>query len=152
MINTIIGKTNDKTCIITKISVGKLDHTSPCEIANIFGKQFTNGGKEYANKIQNNIPINDYLNKILQNKKSMFLCPTTSTEIARIIEKLPNKNSSGWDDIFNKTLKRLKMSLVEAMSMLFNHSLKSGIFPDIMKLANVVPLFKSGKKNIARNY
>ena len=81
----------------------------------------------------------------------MFLCPTTSTEIARIIEKLPNKNSSGWDDIFNKTLKRLKMSLVEPMSMLFNH-LKSGIFPDIMKLANVVPLFKSGKKNIARNY
>ena len=152
MINKIVGKTNDKTCIISKISVGTVEFTKSSEILNSLGNHFAHISKEYATKIGNEVPIRKYLAKIPKNHKSIFIEPTTTTEILRIIDNLPNKISSGWDAISNRTLKNLKLSLVEPMCIIFNNSLRSGVFPDLMKLANVVPLFKSGRKDLLNNY
>ena len=44
------------------------------------------------------------------------------------------------------------MIIIEPLCLLFNESLKAGIFPDIMKLPNVVLLYKSGKKCVSTNY
>ena len=99
-----------------------------------------------------NVPIAEYLAKISSNKNSIYLHPTSTTEILRIIDNLSNKNSSGWDAISNKLLKNIKTSIVEPLCFLFNKSLKTGIFPDIMKLANVVLLYKMGKKCVSMNY
>ena len=54
--------------------------------------------------------------------------------------------------ISNNLLKKIKIRLIELLCMLFNESLKSGTFPGIMKLANVIPLYKSGKRCVATNY
>ena len=35
---------------------------------------------------------------------------------------------------------------------IFNNCLQNGIFPDKLKLAKVIPIFKSGAKDIASNY
>ena len=152
MINNITGKTKDKTCVISEISVDKIAHKNATDIVNILGEQFANIGKTYAQKIKSNTEIDVYLKKIEWNNKSIYLYPTNRTEIAKIIDSLPNKNSCGWEGISNKTLKNLKTSLIEPLCILFNESLESGQFPDIMKLANVVPLYKSGKKYIPTNY
>jgi len=35
---------------------------------------------------------------------------------------------------------------------IFNHCIQNGVFPDKLKLAKVIPVFKSGAKDIAPNY
>ena len=106
---------------------------------------FTKGGNSKTK-------INDYINKIPEQKDSMFLAPCTELEICKLIDNLPNKNSSGYDDISNILLKRLKQSLLSALVLLFNDSISQGHFPAGMKLADVIPLFKGGNKQILTNY
>ena len=78
--------------------------------------------------------------------------PCTVTEITKLIENLPNKTSSGYDNITNVILKKLGTSLSILLSEIFNLSLSSGMFPTLMKKADVLPLFKGGNKLSMSNY
>ena len=69
-------------------------------------------------------------------------------EIIHHIDKLPPKNSSGYDNISNKLFKKIKYSILTPLSHIFNLSLKSGIFPTEMKLAEIIPLYKKGEKKL----
>ena len=60
-----------------------------------------------------------------------------------LISKLPNKKSIGYDNIDNILLKSIKDVVSEKLASLFNLSMSSGVFPEMMKLAEVVPLYKS---------
>ena len=73
-------------------------------------------------------------------------------EIETIIKKLAPKNSSGHDGISNKLLKDLGSELCYPLQIIFNKSLKDGEFPDIMKLADVVPLYKNKNRDACTNY
>ena len=57
--------------------------------------------------------INTYLNKIPKINKIVFLTPCTSEEIRSLIDKLPNKHSSGYDNIDNILLKKLSSVLID---------------------------------------
>ena len=59
----------------------------------------------------------------------MFLSPTDHNEILRLIEKLPCKNSSGFDDVSNKLLKELKTEIIRPLADIFNISMVTGEFP-----------------------
>ena len=96
--------------------------------------------------------INTYLTKIPINSKSVCLTPCTETEIKNLINDLPNKLSSGYDNISNILLKKLIDVLTKPLHMLFNRSLHEGVFPVDMKLADVVPLYKSGSHFMLNNY
>ena len=78
--------------------------------------------------------------------------PCTIYEIKKLIDSLLNKTSSGHDNISNLLLKEICEPLLLALDYIVNESLKLGQFPTIMKLAEVVPLFKSGKSEIIGNY
>ena len=77
---------------------------------------------------------------------------TTENEILKIINKLKNKNSSGVDEISNKLLKTIKHEIKEPLSVIINLSLRTGIYPDSLKIAKVKPLYKKGEKNHLNNY
>ena len=62
------------------------------------------------------------------------------------------KNSSGYDNISNKLLKKLLPSLIEPLTIIFNKSLSEGVFPEAMKRADVVPLYKSKLHVETMNY
>ena len=49
-------------------------------------------------------------------------------------------------------LKNAAKELSKPLAMLFNKSLQAGFFPDQWKLANVVPVFKNGLKELVSNY
>ena len=122
-------------------------------IGNEFGKFFATLGKSYAAKIDpSNVKISDYISKIPKQSKSLFLTPCTVVEISKIIANLPTKNSSGFDNISNKLLKQIQTSISPHLCTIFNISLTTGIFPDIMKHAEVIPLYKGGEKCFVVNY
>ena len=153
MINKISGKNNDKTSIIDYIKVNNIEYYDSVGITNNLCKYFANIGENLSSKIpKSNKSINEYLAKIKRNEKSLFLRPTSEQEINKIIEKLPNKNSSGYDNISNILLKKLKLPLLKPLNIIFNKSISSGIFPEKMKLADVFPLHKGKEKFLPTNY
>ena len=126
---------------------------SPAVIANSLGKYFSEVGSNFANKIPASKKcINDYLNNIPLNEKSLFMQPTTENEVLKLIGSLPNKGSSGFDEISNIILKEIKMEITPILVHIFNESIVKGIFPESMKLAHIVPLYKGKEKYLSENY
>ena len=82
----------------------------------------------------------------------MFLFPTCEKEIKKIVSTLPSKASSGHDNISNILLKEIIDQLAHVLVEVFNKSMAMGEFPSIMKLAEVVPLYKGKEHYLENNY
>ena len=83
---------------------------------------------------------------------SIFVSPTTPEEILTLINGLDSKKSCGHDDIPVRTLKLSKYLLAPLLSNVINESICDGVFPNNLKIAKVVPLFKSGDSELPTNY
>ena len=153
LINKVIGKTSDKTNIISHITVDGIDIINEKDIANEFGKYFSTVGKTFASQIQTpKHDITHYIDKITRNPKSIYLYCTSEVEIEKLIKSLPNKTSSGHDNISNILLKKLSTTLTKPLAHIFNHSISQGIFPNKMKLAETTPLYKGKETYYTTNY
>jgi hypothetical protein len=62
------------------------------------------------------------------------------------------KSSCGVDGISMKILKILKHIIIKPLTLIINQSLTRGIFPDILKIGKVIPIFKKDEDNIFDNY
>ena len=153
LINNTIKKVKHKGSIIPYITVEGLKHYNPHKIANCFGKFYSKLGSELANQIlPGSTTISTYLNNIPRNLGSMVLAPTTVHEIDVLIRKLPNKSSHGFDNISNIMLKSLRTSITFPLCHIFNASLIEGSFPDRMKVAEIILLYKGKEMDRMINY
>ena len=153
LINRIIGKENNKRHVIDSIKVQEKNLYDPNGITSELCDFFANIGEKYSNKIPTNTyKTNEYINKIPIHDQSMFLLPATQLEIKNLILSLPNKSSSGYDNISNILLKKLLHCLLEPLEIIFNKSLYEGTFPDKIKLEDITPLHKSKSTHDCNNY
>ena len=65
---------------------------------------------------------------------------------------LKPKQSCGHDGISTKLLKTCKHAICKPLTLIINQILSTGIFPDNIKVAKVIPLFKKGDKALFDNY
>ncbi len=65
---------------------------------------------------------------------------------------MKSKSSSGHDKINSKLLKQLKHELKYPISLLINKSINSGVFPEVYKLAEVIPIHKTKDRENLNNY
>ena len=72
--------------------------------------------------------------------------------IRNIINKLPNKNSCGYDNLSTKTINTLKYSLIKPLTLIINQILNTGVFPSQLKIAKVIPIFKKDDNTMFNNY
>ena len=124
------------------------------DIANVFNDFYINVGPKLAGAIDDSnidIKYNDYV-KNIENKNTMFVRPTTETEILNVVYKFNSKNSEDISGLRMTTLKCIIGSILKPLSYISNLSLSSGVFPDDLKIAKVLPLFKSGEVNEVNNY
>ena len=153
IINKITGKVNNKTDVIEYIKIDNVKCYSSQLIANEFGDFFASIGKRYANKIPTaKYDLQHYLNKIKNEDRTIYLTPTTTSEIDKLICRLPNKSSSGYDNVNNILLKRLGKEFAVPLMLICNNSMQSGKFPSQMKTAIVVPLYKNKEREYVNNY
>ena len=153
LLNSVVGKTRNKLDLPDKIKDANdvLVHGSVA-IANTFCKFFAGVGPNLASQIpQPNKPFTDYMNEIWCNN-SLFFAPTDEIEIAKFIANLPNKTSSGYDDLSNILIKQLSTVVCKPLCIIFNRSISEGVFPQEMKLADVIPIFKSKDRLVCTNY
>ena len=124
--------------------------TDPVEICQEFNKFFVDVGASTAR----NIPSSneDPISFITGNyPMSMVVDLTDVNEITNIVKSLKN-SSPGWDSFPVKILKAALPQLINPLLHVTNLSLQQGIFPNELKKARVIPLFKGGDQMLFTNY
>lgn len=76
------------------------------------------------------------LEKIIYNERSMFLKPTTHSEIFTMTTKLKNKFSYGVGEIPMSIVKLAIKSTCNILSYIINNTFKFGTFPDLTKTSS----------------
>ena len=119
-------------------------------IAHKFNEFFTNIGSTLANKIaKSDIDPVSYIKNA--NKHSMVIEPTDTVEVSNIIRTLRDA-SAGFDNITAKIVKLSCDTFLAPLTHVLNLSLTQGIVPNELKIAKVLPLFKSGNAMLINNY
>ena len=112
---------------------------------------FVNIGPTLADDIPiSNDTFSTYLTDAVGD--TLFLKPVTQAEIINLVNNTKSKKSKDHDDIDMCLVKKLIPYLVIPLEHIFNISLQTGVFPDCMKIARVIPLFKNGNINDFTNY
>ena len=120
------------------------------DIANHFNDFFTNIGPNLAKKIPHcSKKFDSFLKDPSPN--SIFLKPVTTSEIEKIIQKMKN-GSPGLDDICAKPIISVNALISEPLRHICQLSIDQGCFPCELKIAKIVPLYKSGEKTSFNNY
>ena len=124
-----------KPIIISNIKVNNIDYYSSNTSCNLFERLFCKCWQNLAKKIHApRQSIDKYINKIVRNPNTLYLFPTNSTEILQLINHLPNKASSGYDEINNLLLKKTARSILKPLEI-FSHSITNHIFPNDVKIS-----------------
>ena len=120
------------------------------EIAEGFNKFYVNIGKTLSDKIPaHNICPTSFITET--NTESMYVASVTEDEVEKIIKGLKDA-SPGWDGIHAKIVKSTCHVHLDVLTHVFNLSVCNGVFPCELKLAKVIPLFKSDNCMLINNY
>ena len=121
-------------------------------VADKFNEYFTEIGPKLAKSIDtaNKAPFNHYLTTSCA--ASFNFVYTKPDDIEKIIRNLKPKSSAGYDNISTKLLKEIENVISRPLSIIINQSLCTGIFPDKLKIAKVIPLYKKDDVRSFGNY
>jgi len=81
---------------------------------------------------------------------SIFLDPVSQSDVLNITPKLKPKISSGYDGISTKLLKATINEILEPLTHVINTSFETGIVPNDLKIAKVIPIYKSSDKTLLK--
>ena len=149
------GKKSKSKENILGINVDNEFVSSDVEIANAFNKYFAN----VASKLKE--PIHDsnfeYIKKFVDSKVdnnnvSFSIPEINKTFVRKYILNLDISKSTGLDDIGPRILKLSYVIISPSITFLINKSLSLGIFPNVWKTANIIPIHKTGPKEDVNNY
>ena len=119
-------------------------------ISDKFNDLFINVGPNLAKCIEKQ---NRNLEQFMKAKVtfSLYLEPATEKEIYKLVSSL-KKSSPGYDNLSATILQLSLPQICPLLTHICNLSLLEGIFPQEMKLENVIPLSKSGDHELFNSY
>ena len=79
----------------------------------------------------------------------MFFEPCSNEEVTSIINDLDSGKSS---DISIRVLKNCAFILTPHLTRFYNSFINLGIFPDLLKIGQITPIFKKGNTQLLQNY
>ena len=149
MINELLNK-NKKKISVSKLIIDGNDITNRNDVANAFNNYFCNIAAKLKVDNQN---LHSHFTNYLTHPQSntIYLANAEPDEIKDIIKKLKNKSTS---DTAVTALKAASLvpKFDEVVADLISSSFSDGVFPEQLKLAKVVPIYKSGKRTEVSNY
>ena len=150
IIKEVIGKnTSNQIQSRFKSSDGK-DITNKYVISEKFNEFFNNIGPTLARKFEK-IKGSPELYLMSRQLNSLFITPVTNEDVGKIMISLKD-SSPGHYEIKIGSIRSVFSSIAEPLIYICNLSLNQGIFPDILKIANVIPLYKSDDSIFFNNY
>jgi hypothetical protein len=150
IINSVINRKKRNYIKNDFMKINDIRTDDPKLIADHFNKFFTEIGHNLDSKIMttNTNPL-QFIETRQEN--TLYLTPCSKDEIEQVIDKLKHC-ATGWDGIPAKLIQDNKDTFSPILMHIINLSLIQGIFPCELKLANLIPIFKSGDSEIAGNY
>ena len=120
-------------------------------IVNSFNSFFVNAGPELAGEIPD-LGFDQCNSNIKRNPHSIFLSATNEQEVINIVLKCKSKLSTDCHDIDMTIVKKVINNIAKPLTHICNLSYQSGRFPNKMKIAKVIPLYKNESKHSYTNY
>ena len=151
MIKEVLGKTKLKKDLLPKRLVVKGSNIyNKAEIADSFNKFFVNIGPKLSSNIRNS--KHSFKSYLTPNAETMNNINLTNEELQKAFSTLQLNKSPGYDDISINIVKSVFDIIESSLCYIFNLSLNSGVFPDKLKIARILPVFKSADESILTNY
>ena len=151
ILNEVINRKRRCNKLLSIFTIENQDVSDSEVIANRFCDYFSNIGPNLAKKVHaSSCSIRWFLTGNFMN--SFFCEPTTQPKILETVKSLRSGTAAGFHNISTWSVKNNIDSIFEPLTHIVNLSIESGIVPDKMKIARVIPLFKSGSNGIFSNY
>ena len=149
--HTLNSKKRQNKSHLHKLIINNNSITKNSEISNAMNNYFCTIGKNITDSLPNTTGhFSDYLvNKIQQ---TFFLAPVTNQEVYKELIHLKNNKSPGPDDFTPKLIKSVATYLHLPLTILYNKSIETATFPNDLKIAKVIPLFKKNCRYKPENY
>ncbi|CAM4601780.1 unnamed protein product [Lepidochelys olivacea] len=143
--------------VTTRVSSGML--ATRRKSRKVVGSLLNEGGNVVTEDVEKTNVLNASFASVFMNKVSSQTAalgstawgggdqPSVKKEVVRdYLENLCEHKSMGLDALHPRVLKELADVIAEPLAIIFENSWRSGEVPDDWKKANVVPIFKKGKK------
>ena len=142
-------KKKSKENSISKLSINNQEITKDKDIANALNNHFTKIGKNLADKVRSERShlFKNYLTDPIS--ESLFLQPTNNSEVLKGINQLKNKATV---DNRVSLLEYVKQQIANGLVIIFNKSFEEGCFPQLLKIAKMIPVYKSEDPTDPSNY
>jgi hypothetical protein len=162
LLNEVLKKNQTKQPI-TSIFHNNTLITDPKLIAETFNKFFTTIADEIATLINPTLPddanstqathtADPHSDTNTNTRFNMSDTPVTSDEIITCFNLLEDKKTPDMTGISTNLLKRIQHSLILPLKHIFTQSLATGIVPHKLKIAKVIPIYKSADASDINNY
>lgn len=123
--------------------------TSNEDIADQFNKHFVNVGPSLASRIEDSFENpTQYIPSSPAN--SFVMSTVTETQVSNLFKTLDKNKSS--IDIPNNLIKIAAEPLSVPFTQIYNQSIQTGVVPNILKVSQVTPVYKSGDVTDPGNY
>ena len=150
-IRSLINVKNSSKPDISQLNINGKIIDDPKDIVNNVNTFFVNVGPETDKNVPkvNHISPEKYLKN--RNQFNFIIAHISNEEVLDLIHALPNK-SSGPASIPLELLQVAADLIVVPLCHIINVSFSSGIFPDSLKVAKVLPLHKGGSSQDLNNF
>ena len=133
------------------LEIGNTRITDKVEIANRFNEHFSSLGTNLTPEIPTtDRHYTDFLPPRIE--QSLFIGPLSQQKTFEIITNIKPKSSKDIDDFSMKLLIRTAAPISVPLCHIYNTSISTGRFPDLMKISKSVIIYKSGPISELESY
>ena len=155
-LNTVCSfKGSNATRSISKLISNGTEFSNGMDICSEFNRYFSTVGESLIkNSTQtHSTNANNYKKYCVHPiPNSMFCEPVEINELTNLIGNLNNNKGAGPDNIGPRLLKEISPAIIQPLLYIINLSLSTGVVPDKLKLAKVIPIYKKGEHSLPQNY
>ena len=146
-----IVKMGEQDAKIESLKINGIKNDDPEAMANIFNNLFSDIAHTLAEQIPNSrFSFTKYLDSPIPH--SFGLIPTSPEEINNLSHSIHDSHSRGVDDIDPHIAISYIPLIASQLAEIINCSLNTGVVPDAIKIAKIVPIYKKGDRDNPANY
>ncbi len=150
-IKSIINTKAEITPKTSQLNINGKIIDDPAGIANCKNDFFANVGHNIDKEIPNNNKSPESFLKS-RNNFNFLITSVSHEEMVNLIKSLDGTKSSGPSSIPTKLLQMIPDLIVLPLCNIINKSFETGIFPEPIKIAKVIAVFKKGSTQDVNNY
>ena len=153
IVNNIVSTKSTSSCKIKGVldECGEIVNDPKC-VGNLMNKNFVNIADNLLKERKDvvDVKIDECFSDSVKN--DFVFSEISDSEIMNYIKTM-NPNKSVRSDVPSIRFVKLSAKIISPyLSKLYNKFVEYGVFPESLKFAEVIPIYKSGKKNDKNNY